>query len=325
MKLENIEINKIRDAAIKLIDSDPFLAFKLFDLALKYRPMGPLLIDKYTLLKDQLDITTFIIIGNCQSDVIADLIPLKNNKFYVIECIKAHEYTYDDSIIHRLDRTDYIITQPISKLFKGINTEELNKRYSSKMVVIPGVFFKGNHPDWFYPPKLPNGKRPQSATGPYHNQTIFEAFNEGLSEEEALKRYLDVDFNQQKYINVAEDSILELRNREIKVDIKMSDIILNNFNDGVCDFHTINHPKLSLMNELVNKLLKHIKLNIQNLDTKGEALDWIKLRTNPINKLINPNSIVVKDKEMSSLFFVKRSYEIYNKNASYFMKYNKIK
>ena len=140
--MKNFEIDTIRDAASALRTKDPLLSFELFKIAFINRPTGPFIERSYFELKKELGIKSFVIIGNCQAGIIANLIRDKSEYFQVDEVITAHLYeNHNDSIYRILDKADYIITQNISDKFEGINTTKILELYPEKTIRILNLHF----------------------------------------------------------------------------------------------------------------------------------------------------------------------------------------
>jgi hypothetical protein len=157
--MNEVDINKIRDAASVLRESEPKLAYQLFSLALKHRPNGHYILQSYkelkAELKTELGIKSFVVIGNCQAGVIANLIAEKSNKFVIDKLITVHLPDDDrENIYDILDRADYIVAQNIRANFIGIDTDTIQKKYPQKIVKILNLHFSGFHQDWGYMPKI---------------------------------------------------------------------------------------------------------------------------------------------------------------------------
>lgn len=314
--MDNKNIDLIRDSAKELVNSNPLQAYKLFNLALKYRPDGVYLLEQEKILKKKLNIKKFIVIGNCQAKPLSELIEFKSSNFIVDRYIEVHLYEHENSINKELEKADYIITQNISDKYKGINTKHLKAKYADKLTVIPGLFFKGEHPDWFYPPRV-EGKRPQSPIGDYHNKTVFDSFFKGLNVEQTLKNLNDYEYNIKHYKNEAVESIKELKERELICDTKISDVIEKAYNEGVFQFHSFNHPNKKLMNTHCNRILQHLELIFNQNSSPGECLNWDKLSNNPISIKNRNFSLFKNNIEITQEEFVNSSFSLYEEIVPY--------
>ncbi|MFG0773283.1 WcbI family polysaccharide biosynthesis putative acetyltransferase [Vibrio plantisponsor] len=264
---------------------------------------------------------SFVVIGNCQSRIIADLLLEKNSRFRITKVIVAHLYkNHNDGIYEVLNDADYIITQNISKQFVGIDTDTILNRYGYKTVRVPNLFYLGYHPDWCYLP-IVEGSRCQSLLGDYHNKTILNTYTEGQSEEEALRRYNSIKYNEEQYLHVAEDSFVEFKERESKCDIKMSDVIKDALNSNSVLFHSFNHPNKWLLNVQVNRIIRFLGLENHNTETNGECLDNIKLRVNPIVNIKSSDLNCASNKVLDDRFFISECFKVYKDNNKFIEAY----
>ncbi|HCG6790961.1 TPA: hypothetical protein NJ263_004527 [Vibrio parahaemolyticus] len=316
--MNNKEINEIRDVATSIMDKNPKLSFELFSLCLKYRPEGQYLKNKFLDLKEYLDIKTFVVLGNCQSLPISGLIEFKNPNFHMVSTFREFEMRGINEVPSEFHYVDYIITQKLSDNFGVFATDSLKNKFLDKITVIPSCFFKGFHQDWNYfnhiGPIRDNINRCQSPIGDYHNQTIYDSFVDGLGVEDTLVRLNSIEYNKEKYGQLAEESISELRRREEFTDIDISDFIWSRFKSGENAFHSFNHPKKIILNELVNRILTRLKLDHNKQPSPGECLDWDVLSENILAG--NRTSIIKKGKVYNEEQFVKDSFEIYRQLQS---------
>ncbi|HHC7360592.1 TPA: WcbI family polysaccharide biosynthesis putative acetyltransferase [Vibrio parahaemolyticus] len=312
------EINETRDVAKIIMKQNKKLAFELFSLCLKHRPHGPYLKSQFFELKKKLKIKTFVVLGNCQSQPISELIDFKDPSFHILSSLKVHEMRNMKTMPSELYYADYIITQNLGDSFGVLETNNIKNTFSDKVVVIPGCFFKGNHQDWSYfnhiGPNKNNINRVQSPIGDYHNQTVYDSFAEGLDVEATLQRLTSVKYNKEKYGHLAKESISELKLREKLTDIDISDFIWSCFKSGKNVFHSFNHPKKVVLNELVNRVLTKLQLDHNKQPSPGECLDWTILSGNILAG--NRTSIITKGAVYSEEQFVKDSFEIYRKLQS---------
>ncbi|WP_432697900.1 WcbI family polysaccharide biosynthesis putative acetyltransferase [Marinobacterium sp. YM272] len=313
--MNRLDINCIRDAAIKLKETDPKMAFELCAIALKYRPKGKYIRQLYDELRLSLGIKKFVIIGNCQSGVIEKILKEKSDRFKVDLVIRAHKYkSHDPKVYDVMEDADYIITQNISEKIHGIGTNTISDKFPGKVVKILNLFFTGYHPDWCYIPRV-KGVRCQSPIGDYHNRTVLDSYINGDDEEETIRKYRDYEYNSKKYIGVAEDSLIELKNRERHVDVKMTDIIEKDFLKGKCRFYTFNHPYSDLLEIQVNRILELLGLSFKSVDLKDGALDGTIMRVNPcVSSFKNETHIIYNGEVVDIKEFVKKSFELYEQN-----------
>ncbi len=262
-------------------------------------------------------VKTFFVIGNCQSTALSNVLSNISDECTCKGNIEVHKYHYNEDILKELDDVDYIVTQNIGEHFEGINTKSLLARYPKKVVRILNLHFEGYHPDWCYLPQV-NGVRLLGPLGDYHNLTVLESFIKGHSLETAVNNMQDVRYNSKRYAGSAENSLQTLKEREVGVDIKMSDIIENGFKKGEVLFHTFNHPSIKLFNLEAQRILDFLNIRHQEKHLTQEVLNSIILRTNPICNF--KDSIAVTKKQGESIKiedFAKKSYELYENNPDF--------
>ena len=279
MKLKNIIA--VRDAAESLQDSHPELAFNLIEVAKNDRPSGPAISQLYASLKGKLGITDLVIIGNCQAEPLAALLRAKNPSIRIAKVITAHTYKHDPQLDALIRTVDHVITQPIADKFGNIATNTLKQEHPNKVTTYLNLHFNGFHSDWSYL-NTPKG-RLHGPMGEYHNVTIVEGFQQGLTQTETLTRLSSKEYNSARYQHAAEASLATLKEREADVDIKMTDVVEQDLAAKRCSFHTFNHPNKQLLNEEANRILEHLSIANMSKDTHGEILNFTVTRANPIS------------------------------------------
>lgn len=314
--MKHRDIDLIRDTALKIEDKYPRQAYDLLKLALKNRPDGALIKKHLIELKRRLNISSFFIIGNCQSDLFAKAILSRNKNFDIDNVILAHLWDNNIGEMALLDTTDYIITQQLAPKFGELSTSNIIKKFGDKVVTVSNIYFEGFHSDWCYIP-VHNQIRLQSPIGDYHNRTILHAYIEGVSESEALRRFTSVTYNSEHYALIPDLSLEELKSRETSVDIPISDLIQKNFERGNCCFHTFNHPKAELFDAYVSRILDFINLEHHFKPLGKECLDKVKLRTNPAINCVNHNVTIRNNSDVDMKDFIYRSYQIYKDNPEH--------
>lgn len=280
--MPDYNIKAIRDAAISIEDTHPELALDLIRIAKQERPNAPVIGELHSKLKTQLGGADIVVIGNCQAEPLSKIICSKNRFINSIKVITAHLYRHEDAIYRTLDRADFILTQPLADKFPGIATQALKSRYGSKVITFLNLHFNGFHSDWTYL-NLNPAKRLHGPMGEYHNVSIIESFQAGLSEDEALERFESCEYNQSRFGHAAAQSLNELRQREASVDIKMTDFIEQAYLNKQCNFHTFNHPNTATLNEEANRILKYLNLPYEDSTPIGEVLNFTVTRPNPIS------------------------------------------
>jgi len=324
MKQSTIE--DIHQAASLIRAEHPRLALRLYTALLEQRPNGEVIKRALKELQAQLGYKSYVVIGNCQARPTSNLLMDRSLGLLSRGFITAFNYTHAPETDTLLDEVDYIFTQKLADTFPHINTSSLVDKYGAdKVITISNLFFEGYHPDWCYIPSL-HGTRLTGPVGDYHNRTVVAAFMDGLSEEEALERYLSVEFNRQHYSHVARDSIEELKAREVDVITPMAPVIEDAFEKGKKTFYTFNHPSNELLELHVDRIINTLKIEPnfrpQLLPKRKESLGATQLRTDISAEMVNGNSETLKDGEaLCPTQFISEFYQIYRNNPDYIEAY----
>lgn len=127
----------------------------------------------------------------------------------------------------------------------------------------------------------------KSPLAEYHNKTFLDTWKEGGSVKDALKRHLDIGYNQEKYSSFISESFNELKRRERLVDIAVTDLIEENLRKERL-FFTFNHPCKTLIVEMSKRVLQRMELKVNQLERLTEIKE-------PLDKIIVPvNSFTQK-------------------------------
>ena len=207
----------------------------------------------------------FIIIGNCQSRIYSNLIPIlipnteaipvwladrsENGK---IRALKAK------NLIKSRASNIYVLTQHITNNSYGFFTTENIKSVFPESKIITNFYYKGLHPDLMYF-RDDSDNNIKSLIGDYHSKIILQSFFEHVPVEECLKRfcyeyYIEVGLNKVKDI-----SSFTLLDREKIVDIKFAEQFLHDSLKRLT-LLTFNHPTFSTIHDYVKKIATYYHL-----------------------------------------------------------------
>lgn len=191
--------------------------------------------------------------ANCQGDAckhIFSRINRLNEKYEILDIKPVHLWQAEDKydIFSKLETADIFLHQPVSEVNFGIYGSDNLKRHLKqdvKLISFPNLFFTGYHPQAIYlrDTKGLNISEPYD----YHDKNLVEMFKAGKSVDEVEyiaedESYYSTDVIRQNIDN----SLVELKERESLLDIKVADYIENNM-FGKKLFHIFNHP----INELI--------------------------------------------------------------------------
>lgn len=233
--------------------------------------------------------TKVVVIGNCQARPIAKILSLLNKNIEVTSVAIVHLLKSEEasSYLPLFEDADLIITQLIADNYPCdfVRTSALKKAYNEKIIAIVNLYYSGYSPDLMYIRDSSQGTL-KSPLGEYHSKTILESYKEGLSVEETITRYNDIEYNKNHYFGIAAQSLEELKSRELLVDIKITDLIEENLSKERL-FFIFNHPSMSLLVQMTIRILEEAKIKINNLEN-------LKSYKEPLDKIIVPVNVYAK-------------------------------
>jgi Polysaccharide biosynthesis enzyme WcbI len=272
------------------------------------------------------------VVGNCQSRPIAAIFEKISSNVNVTVVAVVHlleSGQYEEYIQHFLD-SDFIVTQLVADNYPCdfVRTSFLKQHFGSKVITIVNLFYAGYHPDWFYI-RLPTIGMLKGPMGDYHNKTIFNGWKAKQPATTVASLMEDINHNI-IYDDVRGKSLMELKSREAKADVKIVDFIEEN-HDVSPLFFIFNHPNNRLLIEYVVRILRHLELpfDISKYDTSNEPLGMYRPLVNPISRpklysqtlhqgirfsLDQPQSFTIT--HYNSFDLVDIFYEIYDRHAN---------
>lgn len=200
-----------------------------------------------------------VVVGNCQARPLAMAFEKLSDEVEVtaiaiVHLLKSHQF---DEYRACFEKADYIVTQLVADNYpcEFVRTSFLKEKYQNKVFSIVNLYFTGYTPDWFYI-RIPGIGPLKGPMGDYHNRTIFESWKMGLSLKDAEKNLLDKEYNA-AYKEEKVNSLLEMKKREVSVDVVISDFIEDKMMSERL-FFTFNHPSSILIVEYAKRVLFHL-------------------------------------------------------------------
>lgn len=197
------------------------------------------------------------IVGNCQArplaQIIQSLVPEVN--IAGIAIVHLLRDAQEPEYVPVFESADLILAQRVTDNYpcSFVRNAELRKRYGDRVRVWPNLFYSGYNPELFY--LRGESRKPLGGPlGDYHNRTFFEAWRQGLSVDEAVRRHLDDDYNREAYGDIPNKSLDELYKREAETDVRIVDWIEDRMWRQRL-FFTFNHPARLLISELACRLI----------------------------------------------------------------------
>ncbi len=196
-----------------------------------------------------------LVTGNCQARPLGSLLS-KSTSHEVLEPIILHlsNAAEQDAHMERIAQADFILAQATAPVFQPahLRSDVLQEQFAGRVVVWPNVFFVGQHPYLRYLTHAQAGRvlGPMEAT---HDIRVVNAWfrsRQGLSFNESMT---EPGYEQRVY----DTSLRDLRGRESKCDVAISDLIEAHFEDRQL-FFTFNHPSLFLLTRLAERVLDRV-------------------------------------------------------------------
>ncbi len=190
-----------------------------------------------------------------------------NEEFLKMLSLFIYQYTEENNNYSKLLGTEYIL----SKLSHGC-----------KRICIPNLYFTGYFPQFckVYDSPLKNIKKFSNGLIPYGDRQFQQAsekyFNRQIGFQMILQDLQDVDlYSKEEILDNVKASIEELRRREKKCQITISDYIIGHYKEKKL-FYAVNHPVNDLIKELVKRILIYMgNTNFLNIEKEVKELDEI--------------------------------------------------
>lgn len=236
------------------------------------------------------------VVGNCQARPFAEIIKSLVPNVDIAGVAIVHLLRDDDEAAYAniFKSADLILAQLVSDNYPCtfVRNVNLKTKYGERVRIWPNLYFEGYNPELCY---IRNQARKQlgGPLGDYHSKTIVQAWRRGLSVSDAIQLHHDYNYNMATYGDVPNNSLQELRNREVRTDVQIV--------DWICDhlwqqrlFFTFNHPAKSLLVELCERLLTSIGVELNSSSEKSilkdEPLGQFCAPLNPwVAKKFNPS------------------------------------
>jgi hypothetical protein len=225
------------------------------------------------------------VVGNCQARPIANLLEvmvtnIEVNTVAIVHLLRSEQI--NDYMPYFRD-ADFIVTQNIADNYpcEFVRTSHLSNEFGGKLIKIHNLFYKGYTPELMYL-RLKGQGTLRGPLSDYHHQIIFESWRDGLSFKQTVANVESFEYWENLFADVHQQSISELRTREMSLDIKLVDDVEAFLKDDRL-FFTFNHPCLKLILMLINKLSAYMSLQQDNL------IQYAKLKE-PLNQFNVPLS-----------------------------------
>jgi hypothetical protein len=198
------------------------------------------------------------LLGNCQAGPLSQMLKTTLPDVEIERVVTVHLAKDEDraEAYEALSVCDLILAQRVAENYpcKFVRNNELKDAFGSKVIVWPNLYYRGYNPELVYVKDAVTKQPLPSPLGNFHSSTVHDAWAEGVPVAEAAERHRSVDFNRTQYAGVPEESLLELREREVDCDIRISDWVAEHCWDQRI-FFTFNHPSRAALAELVRRVI----------------------------------------------------------------------
>ena len=211
------------------------------------------------------------VVGNCQARPLAQIISaicsqINIKSVGIVHLLKNEEKkTYES----QFEYADFIFAQRVADNYpcSFIRTNELKRKWGDKVIVWPNIYFRGYNPELIYV-RTDDGKPLGGPMGDYHSRTFIESWANGLNRIQTLDLHRDIQYNGEKYDGILEHSLLELKEREVDCDIRISNYIEKELSLRRL-FFTFNHPTYELLWCAAKQLLDLSDIRYDRIDNRN--------------------------------------------------------
>lgn len=196
-----------------------------------------------------------VVIGNCQARPVSTLLGFGAAGIEILEpvIVQISNDASAEADIDRITRADVVLTQPIADDYRCGHVRTVSVRaLNSNVALWPNAFFRGYNPELFYI-RRPGKPTLQGPLGDYHLQPILDGFLAGESTSATAERLRSASSNIDRYSGVAQQSLAQLESRETDLQVQISAYVRQHWH-RIQLFHTFNHPRLSILIEMVSQM-----------------------------------------------------------------------
>jgi ABC-type polysaccharide/polyol phosphate transport system ATPase subunit len=205
---------------------------------------------------------TMLVLGNCQARPLATCLQAlcPDFAFMGLELPSSltHGFLKRDRHLHaRLDQYEQILAQPDCARMIAESFPDL----SEKVFRFPILVFAAYHPDLVYIRLTRDGPGSHlfGPLGHYNSAIALWGFLRGLTVEQTAALFNERTYEALGYFNFWQSSRQSLLNEGLAADMPLEDS-LNGWSQSGCFMHSINHPKVSVLADVGERLLATLKL-----------------------------------------------------------------
>lgn len=200
------------------------------------------------------------VVGNCQMRGLADcLAALRPGDEVVLVHLNAMVRPEDRTpeILERhaaaLSDCDAVFSQYVVPDFGPLGTEALTAR-ARRLVVMPSIAFDGLHPDCIYVRRT-DGTEISAAMGPYHSALAFACFAAGIPAARAVRLFNLHSHAALGYLDAHAAALAAMEAHWTALGFDLGKALAE---AGPAFMHTINHPRIDLLQALARQALDRV-------------------------------------------------------------------
>jgi hypothetical protein len=190
---------------------------------------------------------TWLLISHCQTFGLANSLNLLAPDV-AVEALDVWAYRRDIAAVHdKLAAYERVIVYP-----EVLDTPGADFSAARRLDVMPGLHFRGYHPDLCY--ATAGVEMLQGPAAVYHSMIVIAAFNRGLSAEDTIRLFNAASFEACGYMDVWQterDALLATFNA-VGIDLARD---LRRWSVGPPFMYSINHPRIFCLYDLAHAYL----------------------------------------------------------------------
>lgn len=207
-----------------------------------------------------------VLIGNCQIEPLRKILGLLLPGVELPVLPAVHQITpaFHGQVEASLANADWVVGQLVADSYQveQVRTDMLRERFGERLVVWPNLYFSSYAPEY----DVIHDAEHLNFTGPlfdYHSEKIVLAFLKGMSVEHTVRFISEPSaFDERRYGRSVENNFAELRKREMKADVAISDHIERVFASRRL-FFIMNHPTASVLIELAMRIIRRMGILLE--------------------------------------------------------------
>ncbi len=218
------------------------------------------------------------VIGNCQAKGVAEavriLAPGARVRLIPMSTLGRGGQGLD-AFAATLKACDHVFSQPFPAGFFPEGGSDALRERLPRMRLFPSIVFTAFHPDAVYVGDLASVARVKlvpSPLGSYHSAITLFGFLKGLPQERIVGLFREAVFSQLGYLDAWDLAAADLIASSRAISFDLSDDLLR-WSRGGQFMHNINHPRLSVLGDIAERLLREAGIAPRSVAVEAYAPD----------------------------------------------------